>query len=373
MNCIEQERRFEELPQPIKPFIIYLDPLWKVERSLGGAVRLYLEAALEVALGEAYHEKKEELYEEGFILTEHSLPDFQAGIPKQDNAFDCGLFVLEYIESLWLDHRGFLEQLLMNYSYINWFPQLLISNKRMLLVNIIMHLVNGESHGNAVKEYLDLKKLLHARAKGEGREAERKHEDVSDADSTEVDKASNSTRNRLRKLVKRRQEEKAKILKRQLIEVGEGHRIQTKNVFSTKKTIEVDDYLAIKESPLENAQKAKTSRHPSMINFVNQQNEAKGFQSKIQKYAKYTKLLDDRAAGASWEEIDKAHIRVYEHGIIHVGDWDIGESLNKRNTSTSLAKLISKSSAKSRTKTVEEAAEGLYGNWEPTFGLDIDE
>lgn len=143
MHCVELGRNFEDLPEKIRPFIIYLDPLWKADKALGGIVRLYLETALECGLGtSAYLKMRVKIFDGSYLITEQSVPDFQAIIPKQTNAYDCGLFVLEYIESFWTDSSNFLEELQTKGSHTKWFPPSLIEYKRMMLTNIIMHLVN---------------------------------------------------------------------------------------------------------------------------------------------------------------------------------------------------------------------------------------
>lgn len=146
----------------LKPMIIYLDPLWKVDDALGELVRAYLEAALKVTLGDEVYKKKIKEYanpDEPFLVTENNMPSFQAILPRQTNSSDCGLLMLEYIECFCVSPyspKEFLKKLLSYpFDLLQLFPHSSITNKRIMLTNIIMNVVNKMSLEEATEDYLD--------------------------------------------------------------------------------------------------------------------------------------------------------------------------------------------------------------------------
>lgn len=165
MQRLQKSEPWTNLPEKLQPCIIYMDPLWKADRNIGTIVQLFLEAAIYNVLGEdEYMRKRFELTSGDFLINDKTIKDFQAIVPRQRNTSDCGLFVLEYLESFGSDMKAkqFLEGLFTKGHMVRWFPHSLISNKRVLLINIMMNYVNGLHISDCVEEYLSKKEYIQA-------------------------------------------------------------------------------------------------------------------------------------------------------------------------------------------------------------------
>lgn len=140
-----------------------MDPLWKADKSVGLIVELFLEAALHYSLGmKEYVERRFEINHGEFLLNENTLEDFQALVPRQRNNYDCGLFVLEYMEMFSSEQKTkvFMDQLYARGHLVRWFPHSIIGYKRVLLINIMMNFVNGLPINHCIEEYLEKKKYI---------------------------------------------------------------------------------------------------------------------------------------------------------------------------------------------------------------------
>lgn len=165
MQRLQKGSSWKDLPKKLRPTIIYLDPLWKADKNVGLIVELFLEAALQYTLGSAeYINKRFEINDGDFLLNEHTLEDFQALVPRQQNTYDCGLFVLEYIEMFSTNDRTryFIDHLYAKGHLVRWFPYSLINNKRVLLINVMMNYVNGLDINSCVEEYLAKKQYIYS-------------------------------------------------------------------------------------------------------------------------------------------------------------------------------------------------------------------
>ena len=150
-----------------------MDPLWRADRNIGTIVQIFLEAALKQSLGEKeYMEKRFELNNGDFLITESTIKDFQVIVPRQRNSSDCGLFVLEYLEQFSNDTnaKAFLDNIYSKGHMVRWFPHSVISNKRVLLINIMMNYVNGLDISNCVDEYLTKKEYIYSMTNDESTE-----------------------------------------------------------------------------------------------------------------------------------------------------------------------------------------------------------
>lgn len=160
---LQKDTAWTDLPEKLQPCIVYLDPLWKADKSIGVMVQLFLESAILHSLGrQEYVEKRFKLCDGDFLLNEITMKDFQALVPRQRNTYDCGLFVLEYIEKFCSEDRAkdFMESLYRQGHKVRWFPYSLISNKRVLLTNILMNYVNGMEIEDCIDEYLSKKAFI---------------------------------------------------------------------------------------------------------------------------------------------------------------------------------------------------------------------
>lgn len=190
MQRLQKNEPWTNLSEKLRPCIIYLDPLWKVDSSIGMIVQLFLEAALCHSLGEnEYMQKRFSVYSGDFLITPETIKDFQAVIPRQRNTSDCGLFVLEYIESFGSDEnaKSFIDNLYTKGHMVQWFPHSQISNKRVLLINIMMNHVNGLDMPLCVEEYLEKKKYIHSITEDDSTEYEF-FEDTQGLDYEKIDK-----------------------------------------------------------------------------------------------------------------------------------------------------------------------------------------
>ncbi|TNV85779.1 hypothetical protein FGO68_gene5133 [Halteria grandinella] len=92
------KKQFHTAVDHNKPYILYLDSMNVATESLMLPLRTYIEMEyLEKKLPQ--DQKKyftEECYWRGF--SQWTMPTYQPAVPKQNNSFDCGLFLLEYAE-----------------------------------------------------------------------------------------------------------------------------------------------------------------------------------------------------------------------------------------------------------------------------------
>ena len=166
--AIEKGASLQSFEESSRPCIVHLDPLWKAQRDSGETIRMYLEAALQARLGQQGYERRIKVWAPagGFLVNELSLPDFQAIVPRQQNTSDCGLFVLEYLESFCKDSTRFIQSLFKRNHFVDWFPLSMINNKRVMLINIIIRITNSLGWEETIGIYLkDKDYILQATSK----------------------------------------------------------------------------------------------------------------------------------------------------------------------------------------------------------------
>lgn len=70
------------------------------------------------------------------------MPSFWFKIPQQDYLTDCGLFLLEYVESFFNEHiTNFCAPLS---SLANWFTLKKVNRKRVIIARLIRDLTNKQ-------------------------------------------------------------------------------------------------------------------------------------------------------------------------------------------------------------------------------------
>jgi hypothetical protein len=118
------------------PSIIYLDSFFEDNRRCIQLFKKYL--FYEYAI-------KNNLMEESqlpsFILENSSkLRDFTPQVPKQNNTWDCGIYLLSYAELFFYDPKLLLQHLEDNDKNMKmWFDETFIVNKRRTIQKIMMH------------------------------------------------------------------------------------------------------------------------------------------------------------------------------------------------------------------------------------------
>lgn len=126
-----------------KPYILYLDSMNVATDSLMKPLRNYIEME--------YLEKKlppdqkqyftEKCFWRGFNF--EMMPAYQPLLPKQNNSFDCGLFLLEYAEMFAEDPSFILENL--RQDGVDLFKDEWIDMKRDVVKRLIVALTTGMS------------------------------------------------------------------------------------------------------------------------------------------------------------------------------------------------------------------------------------
>ena len=173
LHCAQKKVECSSLPASLRPNIYYLDPLWDSDTTLGGILRLYLEAALFHVLGPEYQGALSfRQPAEKYLVTEKSMPDHQAITPSQRNAFDCGLFVLEYVENFCADPQSFIEKMVAGRNNSRWFPHSMVGFKRVMLINVIMQRMNGMEYPEILLKYMESRQALRANTENDDAEFE---------------------------------------------------------------------------------------------------------------------------------------------------------------------------------------------------------
>ena len=131
-----------------RPFILYLDSMNQASESLMQPLRSYIEME--------YLEKKipsaqktyftEENYWKG--LTSTSMPAIQPHAPRQQNSFDCGLFLLEYAEIFMEDEDFILNNL--KQEGVDLFKEEWIDYKRDIIKRLIISLAKDANSASEI-------------------------------------------------------------------------------------------------------------------------------------------------------------------------------------------------------------------------------
>lgn len=139
--------------QPFKiksKFIFYFRPCILIFDSLGGASRARVVATLRDYLTCEYRVKYADQPPRSYTKT--SMVGSIVKVPQQLNFTDCGLFLLQYVESFFKcpieDFRIPIK------SLVHWFPQDVVTRKREDISNIIKELM----HKQDIKD-VDIPKL----------------------------------------------------------------------------------------------------------------------------------------------------------------------------------------------------------------------
>ncbi|XP_015786405.1 sentrin-specific protease 7 isoform X1 [Tetranychus urticae] len=130
---------------PTRPCILFMD-------SLQGANRRYrLAEPIRHFLAKEWEFKKKTKKN----FSSHVMPEYYLKVPKQNNHSDCGLYVLQYVESFLRNPGNLLEKVISNSSLDGWFHLSLVANKRRNIKRLINRLKEENGKNNSVKMETD--------------------------------------------------------------------------------------------------------------------------------------------------------------------------------------------------------------------------
>lgn len=135
-----------------KPFILYLDSMNHASESLMQPLRSYIEME--------YLEKKIPASSKSYFtednhwkgLSSATMPAIQPFVPRQQNSFDCGLFLLEYAE-IFMENEDFILNNLKQEG-VELFKEEWIDYKREIIKRLIISLAKGTSTGEIGQKYI---------------------------------------------------------------------------------------------------------------------------------------------------------------------------------------------------------------------------
>ncbi len=148
----ETKKPFSNKADREKPFILYLDSMNHASDTLMQPLRSYIEME--------YLEKKipasstvyftEENHWKG--LSNITMPSVQPFVPRQQNSFDCGLFLLEYAE-IFMENEDFILNNLKQEG-VELFKEEWIDYKREIIKRLIISLAKGTSSAEIGSKYI---------------------------------------------------------------------------------------------------------------------------------------------------------------------------------------------------------------------------
>eukprot|EP00347_Sterkiella_histriomuscorum_P014274 403361508 len=153
-----------------KPYILYFDSMGdensSTSQQIAKALRQYMEAEyLDKKLGDKKAQYEKYFQDSQFQwtgLNDSNMPFYVPRLPKQKNAYDCGLFLLEYAECF-LKNPQFIESDLQQHKN-QLFRQRAIQAKREILKRLIICLAKNKqqpgSTANIGKEYRDYRETI---------------------------------------------------------------------------------------------------------------------------------------------------------------------------------------------------------------------
>jgi len=76
-------------------------------------------------------------------------------VQKQNNSYDCGLYMLQYAEMFLTDEKYILENLSSDINKLLWFPKTLVSDKRQIIKILIDKLKSNSAY---LQDYFEYRK-----------------------------------------------------------------------------------------------------------------------------------------------------------------------------------------------------------------------
>lgn len=151
-NIINEERSLEPSNDSAvssstknKPTIIVMDSLNLARQDISKAIFLYLSFELKEKRGLSIQ------------IGSHLFRELYPKVPQQQNTYDCGLFVLQYIEQFLKQPEGIYYSIIDNSKYLdNWFEAKTLSTKRSKIRQTILNLLPPEE---AAKLETELSKI----------------------------------------------------------------------------------------------------------------------------------------------------------------------------------------------------------------------
>ncbi|AES98251.1 Ulp1 protease family, carboxy-terminal domain protein [Medicago truncatula] len=124
------------------PCMLHMDSIKGHHNGLKDLVQSYL--------SEEWKDRKKDTYGEDLSSRFLNMPFLPVEIPQQENSFDCGLFLLHYLElfvaQVPFDFNPFTPTKLSNFLNVDWFPPADAYLKRTRIHKLIFELV--ENHGS---------------------------------------------------------------------------------------------------------------------------------------------------------------------------------------------------------------------------------
>lgn len=149
---VTHPNKMKDISKDNFPWIIYLDSYYEKNDKCIDIIKRFLYS--EYALHNGIYSREDYFTKIKFIRT------FIPKVPRQPNTFDCGIFMLTYIEKF-LSNPTFLEQQIneLNFDLTNWFDVESTLQKRKKIKSFIYHIKMNEAQ--AIEKYSkELKKEM---------------------------------------------------------------------------------------------------------------------------------------------------------------------------------------------------------------------
>ncbi|KRX02520.1 hypothetical protein PPERSA_11860 [Pseudocohnilembus persalinus] len=164
VETIDFEKQMKEFlsnsDDKYQPCIIYLDSFQSYDEHYIDVIRCFLEKYIQQQLKNKEDYSEEEIAD--IKITEDILPCYQPMCPRQNNSYDCGLFIIEFIEQF-LSNPEYILKLIHSEEgllcKLNWFPKILTNRKRKMLKDLLYE-YKYENPQRAIQKYKEQREKI---------------------------------------------------------------------------------------------------------------------------------------------------------------------------------------------------------------------